>query len=152
MKTLITLTTIILLCLPPLGFAGKIYKWTDADGVVHYGERPPSRNATQIKVPHNSTGRSSPPAKPVNQQDATNKLLDAFAKERKDKKEAEKKAAEEKQRRDKNCSNARRRVAGLKIGGRIYEINDQGERQYLGEADIKKRLADAQKLVEKWCQ
>jgi len=150
MKNLIALITVFLLCLSSLSFASKIYKWTDSDGNTHYGERPPSQQATQIKVPKGSAGTSTP--RPVNQQDATNKLLDAFAKERKDKKEATDKAAAEKEQRDKNCSSAKRRVISLKLGGRQYEITDQGERRFLSDADIQTRLAEAQKTAAQWCK
>jgi len=150
MKNLIILVTVFLLCLSPLGFAGKIYKWTDDEGNTHYGERPPSRQAKQIRVPKGPTHTSSP--RPISQQDATNKLLDAFAKERKDKKDAADRAAAEKERRDTNCSRAKRHVTGLKLGGRQYEITDQGERRFLSDADIQARLVEAQKIVDKWCK
>jgi len=151
MKNLITLATVFLLCLSPLSFAGKIYKWTDSEGNTHYGERPPGqRAATQIKVPKSPARSSSP--RPVNQQDATNKLLDAFARERKDKKDAAARATKEKERRDENCSRAKRHVVSLKLGGRQYEITDQGERRFLSDADIQTRLAEAQKIADKWCK
>ncbi len=150
MKNLTTLITVFLLCLSPLSFAGKIYKWTDSEGNTHYGERPPSQKATQIKVPKGPARTSTP--SPVNQQDATNKLLDSFAKERKDKKEATNKAAVEKESRDKNCSRAKQRVASLKRGGRQYEITDRGERHFLSDADIQTRLLEAQKIADQWCK
>jgi membrane protein involved in colicin uptake len=146
------LLTLCLLCLSPLSFAGKIYKWTDSEGQVHYGERPPSGQAKQIKVPTGPAHSPSPPAKPASRQEATQKLLDSFDKERKDKAEAETKAAKEKARREKNCSSARRRIAGLKIGGRQYEVDEQGNRHYLSEAEIQSRLAEAQQYADKWCK
>ena len=152
MKNLITLTTIFLLCLSTLSFAGKIYKWTDSEGNVHYGARPPSSQAKQIKVPKGPSNVPAPAAKSSNTQDSTKKLLDAFDKERKDKAESTAKTAKEKEMRDKNCSSAKRRIAGLKIGGRQYEMTDAGERNYLNEADIQSRIAEAQKYADKWCQ
>ncbi len=150
MKNLIILTTVFLLCLSSLGFASKIYKWTDSEGNTHYGERPPNQQATQINVPKTSVHTSTPP--PVNQHEATSKLLDAFAKERKDKKEAAKKAVAKKEHQDKNCFNAKRRVVSLKLGGRQYDITDQGERRFFSDADIQTRLVEAQKIADKWCK
>lgn len=152
MKNLISLLTICLLCLSPLSFAGKIYKWTDSEGNIHYGERPPSKQAKQIKVPKGPASSPAPATKASSQYDATKKLLDSIDKERKDKKEADAKAAAEKELRAKNCSNAKRRIAGLKIGGRQYEVSEDGERNYLNEADIQQRLAEAQKAADKWCK
>lgn len=41
------LLLLVLMCwLPaPVAQAGKVYKWTDRDGIVHYGDRPPSTSA-----------------------------------------------------------------------------------------------------------
>lgn len=152
MKRLLLLFAISLLCTTSLSIAGKIYKWTDSEGNIHYGERPPNGQSQQIRVPTAPPSSSRPASSPSSQAEATKKLLDAFDKERKDKAEATAKAEKEKAVRDKNCSNARKRVAGLSIGGRIYDITEQGERRYLEDDEIKSRLADAQKAVEKWCK
>ncbi len=152
MKKLLLLTAIFLLCVTTFSVAGKIYKWTDSEGNVHYGAQPPDRQAKQIKIPKGPSNLPAPASTVTNQQDATTKLLEAFDKERKDKAESSAKAAEEKERIDKNCSNARKRVAGLKLGGRQYTITEQGERHFLSDADIQQRLAKAQKTMAKWCQ
>ena len=152
MKHLITLLTIGLLCLSTLSFAGKIYKWTDSEGNIHYGERPPGGQSQQIKVPKGPSSTPAPAAKSSSTQEATKKLLDAFEKEHKDKAEASAKAEAEKERREKNCASAKRRIAGLKMGGRQYEVTEKGERNYLNEADIQQRLDEAQKFADKWCQ
>ena len=152
MKRLLLLIAVSLLCATTLSVAGKIYKWTDSEGNIHYGERPPSEQAKQIKIPKGPSSTSAPVSTPSNQQEATKKLLNAFDKERKDKADASAKAAKEKALRDKNCSISRKRVASYSIGGRIYDITEQGERRYLEEDEIKKGLAEAQKDVEKWCK
>lgn len=151
MKKLLLLIAISLLCTATLSMAGKIYKWTDSEGNVHYGTRPPNNQAKQIKVPKAPPYAGKPAAKSGSSTDARKTLLDAFDKERKDKKEATAKADKEKAVSDKNCSNARKRVAGLSIGGRIYDITEQGERKYLEDNQIKSRLVEARKAVEKWC-
>ncbi len=150
MKKLIAILTLSLLCASGGAIAGKIYKWTDSEGNVHYGERPPTTQAREIKVPDAppASQHSSPSGNSLQE---TNKLLDAMQKERQQK--AEKKAAAEKERkaREANCSRAKRRLAAYTIGGRIYEIDDQGERSYLSDADIDKRKQAAQKEVDQWC-
>lgn len=152
MKNLITLLVVGLFCLSPLSFAGKIYKWSDSEGNIHYGELPPNRQAEQLKVPTGPAHTPAPAAKSGSTQDSTKKLLDAYDKERKDKEEAAAKTAAEKELREKNCSSAKRRIAGLKIGGRQYEMTDQGERHYLNESDVQNRLEEAQKFADKWCK
>lgn len=151
MKRLLLLIAISLLCATTFSVAGKIYKWTDSEGNIHYGERPPSDQAKQITVPKGPSSAPSSESQPTNTQDSTKKLLDAFDKERKDKADATAKDAKETALRDKNCSISRKRVAGLSIGGRIYDVTEKGERRYLEDAEIKSKLAEAQKDVEKWC-
>ena len=149
MKRLLLIIIVSLAFSASLSMAGKIYKWTDSDGNTHYGERPPSTQAKQIKVPKSAPSRAN---SPVSSQDATKKLLEAIDKERKDKNETKSKMAKEKAHQDKNCSAAKRRVASLSLGGRRFEVDEQGERSYLGEAEIQKRLVKAQKTKEKWCK
>ncbi len=151
MKKLIAAITLCLLCTTTAALAGKVYKWTDSEGNIHYGEKPPSTQAKEIdihKTPPSS--HNAPPAASSSLQETT-KLLETLRKEREQK--AEKKAAAEKERktREANCSYSKRRLASYRIGGRIYEIDDQGERSYLSDSDIQQRLETAQKEVDKWC-
>jgi hypothetical protein len=133
-------------------FAGKIYKWTDDDGKVHYGERPNGGNAKQISVPRSAPHNTAPAPQSTNKNDTAKKFLEGVAAERKEKNEASEKAAKEKEIADKNCSIARRQAAGLKLGGRQFEVDEKGERNYLDEAAIQTRLDEALKNVEKWCK
>ena len=144
--------TLMLLGASSSTFAGKIYKWTDSNGKVHYGERPPSGNAKQMRVPTTAPYGATPAPKPSNKTDAASKFLESIATERKEKNEAAEKSAKEKAIYDKNCSNARKRVAALKQGGRQYEVNEKGERNYLDEAAIQSRLNEAQSKVKEWCK
>lgn len=152
MKKFIALAAIVLLIASPLALAGKIYKWTDSNGNVHYGEHPPKGNAQQLKVPKAPPHSAAPAAKPGNQVEATQKLLDTFAKERTEKAEAAAKAEKNQKITKENCSRARRRVASLKMGGRRYEVTEEGERNYLEDAEIQSRLQKAQKMKDKWCK
>jgi hypothetical protein len=34
---------------------------------------------------------------------------------------------------------------------RQYEVDEQGNRSYLGDEDIQKRLSEAEEMVNKWC-
>jgi len=150
MKKLTAVIILSLLCAASGALAGKVYKWTDSEGNVHYGERPPTTQAREIDIP--KAPPSSHNAAPAgNSLQETNKLLEALQKERQQK--AEKKAAEEEERkiRETNCSHSKRKLVGYKIGGRIYEIDEQGERSYLSDSDIQQRLEAAQKEVDKWC-
>ena len=63
---------ILLLCLPALCWAATVYRWVDADGVVHFSDQPqPGAVKIQIREPQSYTpsptpaaGKSAPNAKP----------------------------------------------------------------------------------------
>lgn len=155
MKKLISLSaliiTLMLMGTSSIAFAGKIYKWVDSEGKVHYGERPPAGQGEQMRVPRSSPGIAAPAPKPSSSTDTTSKFLEDIAKERKEKQEAADKSAKEKELKDKNCSKARRQVASLKQGGRRFEVDEKGERHYLDDADIQTRLKEAEAMIKKWC-
>lgn len=144
--------TIMMLGASSSSFAGKIYKWTDANGKVHYGERPPAGKAEQMKIKGTTPFGTAPAPKSSDKGDAASKFLESVEAERKEKKEADDLSAKNKAITDKNCSISRRQVASLKQGGRQYEVDEKGERTYLGEGAIQSRLNEAQKNVEKWCK
>ncbi|MCF6209589.1 MAG: DUF4124 domain-containing protein [Gammaproteobacteria bacterium] len=151
MKKLIAIISLSLLCATTSTLAGKVYKWTDSEGNIHYGERPPSTQAKEVDI-HKAPPSSRNALPAGNSLQETNKLLVTLQKERQQK--AEKKATAEKERkaREANCSRSKRRLAGYRIGGRIYEIDEQGERSYLSDSDIQQRLEATQKEVGKWCK
>jgi hypothetical protein len=144
--------TLMLLGTSSSTFAGKIYKWTDANGKVHYGERAPNGNSKQMKVKGTSPYAAAPAPKSSDKSDAANKFLESIAAERKEKKEADDKSAKNKEITDKNCSISRRQVASLNQGGRRYEVNEKGDRTYLDDVAIQSRLSEAKKNVAKWCK
>lgn len=150
MQKFIAVITLGLLCLSSGTFAGKVYKWTDSDGNVHYGERAPNTQAQEVQIRHAPPSASNSSAPAYSVQD-TNKLLDTLAQERKAKAEKQAKAEKEQQMRELNCSRAKRKKAGYDIGGRIYEVDERGERSYLSDKEIQQRRNAAQQEVEKWC-
>ncbi len=150
MKKSVALIAVSILCASSLAVAGKIYKWVDEQGNTHYSQQPPNNRSTQMNIP--SSPSRSTPATSSNRKEATQKLLDAIATERAAKTEAKDKSEKKAERLKTNCSNARKRVASLEMGGRRFDVTEQGERRYLDDAEVKKRLAAAQKLRSKWCK
>ena len=148
MKKITLFIALALLCASN-GFAAKIYKWTDSNGNVHYGERPPSEQARELNLPNVHPSDSDTPASTP--QDV-NKLLDTLQKERDEKAKKAAIAEEERRAREQNCKAAKRNATGYEIGGRIYEIDENGERRYLGDAEIEQKLQESRKAVEKWCK
>lgn len=145
----------------------EIYKWKDKSGVIRYSDVPPPSN-----IPHQSIGKKTnktppaaetPPApviegapvpEPATAQQ-TPEEVSPDAEVRRQEEEATKKKAEaaeaEQKLKQENCATARANLANFQQGGRVYKMNEKGEREYLGESDIANGLAEAQAEVDKNC-
>lgn len=132
--------------------AGGIYKWVDKEGNVHYSQDPQHSGAQQmnIKVPKPST-----PTETASNQGAPANAAEPQAGngDKTEEQQALQEAAEKKQQEaeKKNCQIAMKRLATITAGGRIYEVDEQGERVYWDDNTRKAKLAEAQKDVEQWC-
>ena len=138
----------------------EIYKWKDKNGVIRYSDIPPPSN-----VPHESLGKKgataptpveiAPTAQPgaPAQQTPEEAPSDANAKNEEEaaRKKAEAAEAELRQKQE-NCATAKANLANFKQGGRVYKMNEKGEREYMGEADLAAGLEKAQAEVDKYCQ
>lgn len=127
-----------------------IYKWTDRDGNVHFGDRPDNiENATELKIKiSNSTG--------VKNSSGNNKereyLLKKIAEDEKaDAEKRIKKVANDKKRRM-LCNNYRSELQAYTQSNRVYKVAPDGERTYLTEQQRAVNTNKFKKAVAKYCQ
>lgn len=147
--------------------AAETYKWTDAEGKVHYSDQPPPssvKDPTTV-TPRKKTSRSAPAqegepskveGKPAPAAAKTTQDLDAEFNQRRveaaEKEAADRKAALEAEEKKKNCELSNANLARLKNGGRIARANSQGETEYLDEAQIEAEIARATQVADSWCK
>lgn len=149
----------------PTAVQAEIYKWRDKDGTIRYSDVPPPSNIKNESIGKKST-KVSPPVEsapsPAANKDAAVTTKDAAplskeeeAAKRAKEAEAQKKADEIKKAelkfRQESCAAARNNLRMYTNGGRIMTTDENGERRYLGDDDISKGKADAQRDVEKFC-
>ncbi len=125
---------VLLLAMPPV--SAGIFKWIDANGQVHYGERPPPGQET-LEVP---SAPSLPEADVRDSQDRLNRWLERQERDQQLRREDEEKAqqeASEKARddaaREAYCLRQRRNLSKLQTARPIYRLDEQGERAYLDD-------------------
>jgi hypothetical protein len=154
------LTTLACGCLLATPALGELYKWTDAEGKVHYSDQPPPPNIKQpvtVKprvpaAPTAAPATESPPAvapKTYVEQDAEFNRRRVEAAERE---AAEKKAAKEAAEKKKNCEQAKAQLARMQSGARITRYNEKGETVYLGDAEIAQETVRAKQVADSWCK
>ena len=132
---------------------GAIYKWNDASGEVHYTQTPPPDGiATQI------IEGAPPPAESQQtiheEQKRLQERLEAFDERRAGQKEEEtikKLEKEDREIKEKNCISAKNNLGKLQQGGIKRYLTPEGEVIRLTEEDRQRRIAEANKQVEQYC-
>lgn len=163
------LATFVLTSISGLSQA-EIYKWKDKDGKVRYSDTPPPSNVKQEaiigkKKPAEPTGKEplapvdKAPTAPVvgtpNTMEPPPNPEDLAAEKRQQNAEAEKKNKQEKEaeakRKAENCSAAKANLEAYTQGGRVYKMNEKGERQYMDDSDFKAGKEQAQQEINENC-
>ncbi len=163
----------LLFVLPLLGHA-EIYKWKDKNGSVRYTDTPPPSNIKQEAIGKKkavqATGQApltpaegTPPvatkdAKKDGKNETSKEPMskeDEAAKLRQKNAEAEKRNKQEKEaeakRKAENCKAAKANFETYSQGGRVYKMNEKGEREYMGDKDLQDGKAQAQKEINENC-
>lgn len=127
-----------------------LYKWTDAQGKVHYSDQPPAGQAQTLK------GTSAAQSKTTDQaQQSLNAEDQAYQKRRKEAEEARTKAekdAEQARIKRENCDRARSRLSTLQNTPRVYTLDASGQRTYMDETARANAIANSQKAVSDFCK
>jgi hypothetical protein len=124
----------------PLSAAPKIFKWTDANGQVHFDSTPPPGQITEkVRI---RKGVDAPPATPVDVAATTTATA-----------AGEKPALSPEQRGEltKYCGSMRERISVLKQGGRVVEKNPDGSRLALNTDAVNEKLRADEGNVKTYC-
>jgi hypothetical protein len=131
--------------------ASEIYKWTDADGTVHYGDRPTGADFEE------RLNISSEPTDPQRVQE----IVQARAEARSERQEAEAAMAAnqpspeelraEAEERAEKCTQYKDRLQKFVTSRRLYKHDENGERVYLDEEETLAARARVQEKVEEYC-
>jgi hypothetical protein len=175
MKVQQILSAICLIALVlPMTVNAEIYKWKDRNGVIVYSDTPPSPNvkvesigsstidtlerpeptrinseiAEQAKSPAEESGAVKTPP-PVT--DPKLEAIRARAKQAAAQKKNRETKEEDARIKAENCKAAKANYQTYAQGGRIYKINEQGERVYEDDAGLAAGKAKAEADMRKYC-
>ncbi len=149
-RLLIACASALLLAVSPT-LASEIYKWTDENGNVHYGDVP-SGNPTEerldigYKRSDNSAIRSRVEARQERQENSRQAAEDRDKEEQSAAEEAA--AAEQKQQ---QCEDSRARLQSYLSARKLYREDANGERVYLDEAGIDEARQRAEEAIAEYC-
>lgn len=132
-----------LLLLPGLAVA-EIYRWVDANGQVHFDQRP-APGAEQIEVKPQVVERD---AATIESQERATRFFEA---RREEQAQASAAASERKAQRAKECGELRRQLAGIPEGWRYYETEASGERSYYSDEQLDTARSQLRSRISERC-
>ena len=145
-----TLVTGVLLC-AAAAVSGEIYKYTDADGNVHYGDRP-TGDPTEERLA--IVSRSTDPAA-VQARIEARQARDATRQEARTAREHEAQTEAEEQtaaaERAAKCQENRTRLQTYTESRRLYREDENGERDYLDDDAREEAMQQVRDLIDEYC-
>jgi len=131
--------------------AGEIYKWVDAKGRTHFGDKPPEANESTTTV--EVTPPSSPALDPnlVERRRKQQKLLEVFSGERKEREKLRREDKAYKAALKKKCAKTRRTLTAVDRANLLYKKDKDGNRQYVNDAQREKLVRELKSSLKKNC-
>jgi len=142
------LTLLCLLTLPLLAHAG-VYKWVDANGQTHFGDRPPAQAASS-EVEINAAPPRMDPSAEARHQNVT-RFLDEQQREREKQQAAEQKIRQQSQKQEELCQKLQARLKYMASVSTFYDLNAQGGRMFVSESENRAIRERFRQKVAKAC-
>ena len=141
---------ILLLSLVITPVNAGVYKWTDDDGNVHFGDRPANPDSATEIIIHsdNNTGVTNSSG---NKKEREYLLRKIDEEKKADAEKRQKRYADEKKRK-KRCDYYRSRYQSHIQSSRTYRTSPEGERYYLTNEERAARKKKLSKNVAKYCR
>lgn len=142
----------LLLCLALAGLAGAadVYKWTDKDGKVHFGDAPPpdaiDAQKTAITSAPTDTARLAVLDTEKDLRDKQAAMEDELRASQ------AKRAEEERANKQAACEAARKRYASVQYSRKFSTTGADGKEQWLSYEDADKKKAELKSAVDKACE
>ncbi|HZD53001.1 MAG TPA: DUF4124 domain-containing protein [Woeseiaceae bacterium] len=131
--------------------AADIYKWTDENGIVHFGDRPSGAQTQQVV--HIQSDRTDP-AKVQARVQARRDAAEAAASDEEaaagEEPSEEELRAKERERAEK-CAMYKERLQTFLTSRRLYREDENGERVYLNEEETLAARAKVQEQIVEYC-
>ncbi len=134
-------------------YAAGIYKWTDADGTVHYGEQPPAQGAKEVHIrPSGAATESQPASRQTDHKGQRDKMIQALEGDRRARQEKKQKQQEEQQKLKAQCAQAKDTLRQYRDAVSLYKLDSQGNRQTMPESAKRQETQRLEAEIKKWCK
>ncbi len=124
-----------------------VYKWVDSTGKVHYSDKPADLTVGKVNVKSARTDYQRLERDRQSAIEAAQANAEAQARQA----EADARQAENDRINAENCAKAQRNLNRVVSAQRLYEVDAEGERTYLSDAEIEARRQAARDDVALFC-
>ena len=138
----------IVLILVSSGVTAEIYKWVDENGKTHYGDKPPDKDAENIKL------KSAPKTDPAqnSRQEKQRRLLQLLEDDRKAAKQKKADEKAEKLARMEKCAEARKDLQQVQNASFLYKKSeDPRNPKVYSEEERRQITLGLENDIKKWC-
>ncbi len=125
-----------------------VYKWTDAQGNVHYGDRRPAGAAEEIDLPE---AAPVPAPAQTDREQTRQRMLDSYREDREKKKQAAEEHKRQRKELEARCTEARDRLRTYQESS-LYDLLPNGERRFLSQGERAKAIADLEQDIKRYCR
>ena len=150
-KVLMTVSTACMLMLPMSAVhAIQVYKSIGAHGEVKYSQYAPQSGRNIQVIEFRSDGRQTNAGQLAGKTEANQSAPQSAEEQRVAQLEARIKE-QEAQANAERCQSLRNNLTNLNVGGRIYEMDANGKRQYLDGREIELKRERVQQAITQYC-
>ncbi len=149
-KNVIAFTMMLAVLSAGMAFASEIYKWTDEQGNVHYGDRPTGdASEERLAISSRPTDASKVQAQVQASYDARAAAKEAAASEPAGPTPEELRA--QALERQEKCATYKARLQKFVTSRRLYKQDENGERVYLDEVETQAARERVENQVAEYC-
>ena len=149
MNRKILMLTLFIAVAPGMAMSASVYKWTDENGITHFGDRQPvGANSETVNV---RSGMSSSAAA---NRPSPQKRLGEFQEQQQKEADREKETAVEAARRKQrvaNCESARSNLEVIDSNARV-RIEENGELRYLSPEEVAEQREKLEEIATENCE
>lgn len=137
----------LIACLIAPAVHSEIYKWTDENGRIHYGDRPENTDSETIEV------KPAPlPDKGTEEhKEKQRKLLEVIDEQREENKQKQAEVKKEKEQRKINCEKSKKYYESVKTASGLYQKGEDGDVVFLSHEERVSAEMKAKAEMEHWC-
>ncbi|MDQ1363888.1 MAG: hypothetical protein QG652_1750 [Pseudomonadota bacterium] len=129
----------------------EVFKWVDAQGNTHYGDKPADKQtSTQINVAAPET-KITEPQLSEERDERRRRLADAMQEDRLKKKEEKEKKLQQQQQLNKQCIYARDQLRQYEDSGYLYQLDKDGNRITMSDEQRQSSIDKYRANIKKHC-